>query len=102
VGGVADPAEGVNDAVYRRMPEPFSIASNHPSAIKYENRTGGAVSTVYNPEAEVIAQIERLELEVREVRRRIEHANNQADKRVLNKQIDELKSEIEFLRTKVD
>jgi predicted nucleic acid-binding Zn-ribbon protein len=60
------------------------------------------MSTVYNPEAEVIAQIERLELEVRDVRRRIEHAHSESDKRVLNKQIDELKSEIEFLRTKID
>jgi predicted nucleic acid-binding Zn-ribbon protein len=63
---------------------------------------GGVMSTVYNPEAEVIAQIERLELEVRDVRRRIEHAHSESDKRVLNKQIDELKSEIDFLRTKVD
>ena len=60
------------------------------------------MSTVYNPEAEVIAQIERLELEVRGVRRRIEHAHSESDKRVLNKQIDELKSEIEFLRTRID
>ena len=60
------------------------------------------MSTVYNPEAEVIAQIERLELEVRDVRRRIEHAHSESDKRVLNKQIEELKSEIDFLRTKVD
>lgn len=60
------------------------------------------MSTVYNPEAEVIAQIERLELEVRDVRRRIEHAHSESDKRVLNKQIDEMKAEIDFLRTKVD
>jgi predicted nucleic acid-binding Zn-ribbon protein len=60
------------------------------------------MSTVYNPEAEVIAQIERLELEVRDVRRRIEHARSEADKRVLNKQIEELMSEIEFLRTRLD
>jgi predicted nucleic acid-binding Zn-ribbon protein len=60
------------------------------------------MSTVYNPEADVIAQIERLELEIRDVRRRVEHAHSESDKRVLNKQIDELKDEIEFLRTKVD
>jgi predicted nucleic acid-binding Zn-ribbon protein len=60
------------------------------------------MSTVYNPEADVIAQIERLELEIRDVRRRVEHAHSESDKRVLNKQIDELKVEIEFLRTKVD
>ena len=60
------------------------------------------MSTVYNPEAEVIAQIERLELEVRDVRRRIEHAHSEPDKRVLNKQIAELMSEIEFLRGRLD
>jgi len=60
------------------------------------------MSTVYNPEAEVIAQIERLELEVRDVRRRIEHAHSEPDKRVLNKQIQELMSEIDFLRSRLD
>jgi predicted nucleic acid-binding Zn-ribbon protein len=60
------------------------------------------MSTVYNPEADVIAQIERMELEIRDVRRRVEHAHSESDKRVLNKQIDELKAEIEFLRNKLD
>jgi predicted nucleic acid-binding Zn-ribbon protein len=60
------------------------------------------MSTVYNPEADVIAQIERLELEIRDVRRRVEHAHSESDKRVLNKQIDELKDEIEFLRQRID
>ena len=60
------------------------------------------MSTVYNPEADVIAQIERLELEIRDVRRRVEHAHRESDKRVLNKQIDELKDEIEFLRQRID
>ncbi|MEO6434731.1 MAG: hypothetical protein ABIP55_03080 [Tepidisphaeraceae bacterium] len=60
------------------------------------------MSTVYNPEADVIAQIERLELEVRSVRKRIEHARSEPDKRVLNKQIEELMSEIDFLRAKLD
>ena len=64
--------------------------------------TGDAMSTVYNPEADLIARIERLELEMRSVHRRIEHAHSEADKRVLNRQIEELKSEIEFLRNKID
>jgi len=59
------------------------------------------MSTIYNPEAETIAQIERLELESRNIRRRIEHAHSQADKRVLNKQLEELKAEIEFLRARL-
>lgn len=56
------------------------------------------MSTIYNPESETIAEIERLELEVRDIRRRIEHARTEADKRVLNRQIDELKDRIAFLR----
>jgi predicted nucleic acid-binding Zn-ribbon protein len=59
------------------------------------------MSSVYNPEADIMAEIERLELESREVRRRIEHARNEADKRVLNKQLEELKQQIEFLQTKL-
>jgi hypothetical protein len=43
------------------------------------------MSTIYNPEADTIAQIERLELEARDIRRRIEHARNAEDKRVLNR-----------------
>ena len=59
------------------------------------------MSTIYNPEAELIAQIERLELEARDIRRRIEHAHGQEDKRVLNKQLAELKTEIEVLRSRL-
>ena len=59
------------------------------------------MSTIYNPEAETIAEIERLELESRDIRRRIEHARSQEDKRVLNRQLEELKTQIEFLRTRL-
>ncbi len=59
------------------------------------------MSSVYNPESDVIAEIERLELESREVRRRVEHAHNQEDKRVLNRQLEELKNQIEFLRKRL-
>jgi peptidoglycan hydrolase CwlO-like protein len=59
------------------------------------------MSSVYNPEADIIAEIERRELEVRELRRRVEHARNEADKRVLNKQIEELRTEIEHLRARI-
>jgi hypothetical protein len=59
------------------------------------------MSTVYNPEADLIAEIERLELESRDVRRRIEHAQNETDKKVLNKQLEELKTQIEFLRKRL-
>jgi hypothetical protein len=59
------------------------------------------MSSVYNPEAEAIARIEQLELEVRDIRRRIEHAATEEDKRVLDKQITELHDEIEFLKSKL-
>jgi hypothetical protein len=59
------------------------------------------MSSVYNPESETIAEIERLELEARDIRRRIEHAGNEEDKRVLNRQIEELKSQIELLRSRL-
>jgi hypothetical protein len=60
-----------------------------------------AMSQVYNPESDVIAEIERLELEAREIRQRIEHARSEDDRRVLNRQLGELKDQIEFLRKKL-
>lgn len=59
------------------------------------------MSTIYNPEAELIAEIERLELESRDIRRRIEHAHSREDKRVLNKQLEELKQQIDVLRSRL-
>lgn len=59
------------------------------------------MSQVYNPEADVIAQIERLELEARDLRRRIEHARGPEDKRVLNRQLEELKKEIAALQSRL-
>ncbi len=59
------------------------------------------MSQVYNPETETIAEIERLELEARDIRRRVEHAHTAADKRVLNRQLSELKDQIEYLRSKL-
>ena len=55
------------------------------------------MSVVYNPEAEIIAEIERLKLQAREIRRSVEHARSQEDRRVLNRQLQELKDQIEFL-----
>ena len=56
---------------------------------------------IANTERERSAQIERLELRVRDTRRKVEHAHTPADKRVLNKQLGELHDEIEFLRRKL-
>ena len=59
------------------------------------------MSSVYNPESDVMAEIERLELEAREIRRRIEHAGNDEDKRVLNKQLQEVEQQVEFLKKRL-
>jgi len=59
------------------------------------------MSSVYNPESDVMAEIERLELEARDVRRRVEHVRNEEDKRVLNRQLHELEEQIDFLRKRL-
>ena len=59
------------------------------------------MSQVYNPEADIIAEIERLELESRNVRRRVEHARNEQDKRVLNRQLQDMHDQIQFLRARL-
>ncbi|MGB7160370.1 MAG: hypothetical protein WBD40_20040 [Tepidisphaeraceae bacterium] len=59
------------------------------------------MSAVYNPESDIIAEIERLELEARDIRRRVEHAHGEEDKRVLNRQLEEIKQQIEHLRTRL-
>ncbi|MDB5173175.1 MAG: hypothetical protein JWO87_2670 [Phycisphaerales bacterium] len=59
------------------------------------------MSQVYNPEAEVIARIERLELDARDVRRRVERVTNPEDRRVLNRQLEEIKHEIIRLRSRL-
>jgi hypothetical protein len=59
------------------------------------------MSAVYNPEADIMAEIERLELESRDLRRRVEHARSEEDKRVLNRQLEELKGQIERLQARL-
>ena len=59
------------------------------------------MSTVYNPESDIIAEIERLELEARDIRRRVEHAHNAEDKRVLNRQLEEIRTQIDHLRSRL-
>jgi len=59
------------------------------------------MSTVYNPESEIIAQIERLELEAREIRKRIELVVQEEDRRVLNQQLKELEEQIDLLRVRL-
>jgi len=59
------------------------------------------MSIVYNPEADLMAEIERLELSARDLRRRIERARTRDDKRVLNKQLGEIEDQIEVLKTRL-
>ncbi len=59
------------------------------------------MSSVYNPEADLMQAIEKLELEAREVRQRLEHAHSEEDKRVLTRQLAELEQQVEFLRKKL-
>ena len=59
------------------------------------------MSIVYNPEADRMAEIERLELSARDLRRRIEKARSKQDKRVLQKQLGEIEDQIEALKAKL-
>jgi len=59
------------------------------------------MSTVYNPESDIIADIERMELEARDLRRKVERAINPEDRRVLNRLLAELKMQIEVLRERL-
>ena len=59
------------------------------------------MSTVYNPESEIAAQIERLELEARDIRRKIEYVRNDNDRRVLNRQLKEIGEEITLLQARL-
>jgi predicted nuclease with TOPRIM domain len=59
------------------------------------------MSQVYNPESDIIAEIERLEMEARSIRRRVEHVRNEQDKRVLNRQLQELMEHVEYLKNRL-
>jgi uncharacterized protein (UPF0335 family) len=52
-------------------------------------------------EQQIIAEIERLELEARNIRRRVEHAATEPDRRALNRQLNETQVEIENLRKRL-
>jgi hypothetical protein len=56
------------------------------------------MTQINNPESQTIAEIERLEMECRDIRRRIEHVRSAEDKRVMNRQLKELHEQIDFLR----
>ena len=52
-------------------------------------------------ESDLMTAIERMEMQVRDTRRRIEHARTEADKRVLNQQIGDAIKQIENLRQRL-
>jgi len=58
----------------------------------------GATVLLEANESQIIAAIERLEMDARDVRRRVEHARTEADKRVLNRQLKDFQDEIGRLR----
>ena len=64
-------------------------------------RSLGHVSTVYNPESDVIAEIERLEIDARNMRRRLEKTSGAEDRRVLDKLLKETEQRIEILRKRL-
>jgi hypothetical protein len=59
------------------------------------------MSAVYNPEADVIAEIERLEMDARQTRKRLKHVRQDADRRVLDKQLKDIKELIRILRLRL-
>ena len=59
------------------------------------------MSSIYNPEADIIAEIERLEIEARKLRKRQEQAKNQNDKRVLAKLLKDTEDNIKALRSRL-
>ena len=52
-------------------------------------------------ESDLMTAIERMEMQVRDTRRLIEHARTEADKRVLNQQIGDAIKQIENLRQRL-
>lgn len=52
-------------------------------------------------EQQIIAEIERLELDARNIRRKVEHAPTEADKRALNRQLKEVSDEITILQRRL-
>ena len=59
------------------------------------------MSAVYNPESDTMAEIERLDLEARDVRRRIERARNEEDRRVLDRQLREIQEDVTRLQARL-
>jgi len=59
------------------------------------------MSEEYNPEVHVIEELERLEVELKEVVRQRDAATNPKDRRVLDEQVKEFQTQLEHLRAKL-
>jgi hypothetical protein len=59
------------------------------------------MSAVYNPEADTMAELERLELEAKHLSRRIAAARHEEDRRVLRRQLVEVKDEFGRLQARL-
>jgi uncharacterized coiled-coil protein SlyX len=59
------------------------------------------MSAVYNPEADTMAQIEKLEQEARELRKRIQAATQEPYRQALSGELAELQSNIARLQARL-
>lgn len=59
------------------------------------------MSAVYNPQADLMAEIDRLAADARDLRRRIQHAAKEEDRRVLRHQLSEIEQQISTLQARL-
>ncbi|HRK32325.1 MAG TPA: hypothetical protein PLD59_14760 [Tepidisphaeraceae bacterium] len=59
------------------------------------------MSAVYNPQSDMMAEIERLEADAREYRKRMDQASRADDQQVLRRQLDEIKQSIARLQARL-
>lgn len=59
------------------------------------------MSEEYNPEAKVLEQVERVEVELKEVLHKRNAAEEQAEREVLQRQVDELENRLKILRAQL-
>ena len=60
------------------------------------------MSEEYNPQARVLEQVEKIEVELKELVHKRDATEDDAEKGVIQKQIDELKTRLRQLREKLD
>ena len=59
------------------------------------------MSAVYNPEADTVAQIEKLELEARELRKRIQAATQESYRQALSTELTDIQKNIARLQERL-